>query len=73
MSALGNYAIQYHMYTLLNVANTCMLNTTMFNIDVNECAFENGGCQHDCVNTGGSYSCMCYEGYVLQNDRVSCE
>ena len=44
----------------------------LFNLDVNECAFENGGCHHKCVNSGGSYSCTCHDGYVLQADELSC-
>ena len=41
--------------------------------DVNECAFDNGGCQHDCINSGGSYRCECQQGYILQSDGMSCE
>ena len=35
--------------------------------DVNECSNENGGCQHDCYNTIGSYMCSCHDGYDPSN------
>ena len=41
-------------------------------IDVHECALENGGCQHKCVNRAGSYRCECNTGYILQADGKSC-
>lgn len=31
--------------------------------DVNECVTNNGGCQHHCDNTAGSYGCFCDPGY----------
>lgn len=33
--------------------------------DVNECAVRNGGCHQKCINSPGSYSCMCNTGYEL--------
>lgn len=41
-------------------------------VDVDECARNNGGCQHLCHNIPGSYYCSCFSGYVLQPDRHSC-
>lgn len=41
--------------------------------DMNECALGNGGCDHQCVNTGGSFTCRCNSGYNLQSDRLSCQ
>ena len=42
--------------------------------DVNECdAADKGGCEHDCVNTDGSYRCECEAGYRLANDGHTCE
>lgn len=38
----------------------------VFTSDVDECATNNGGCQHDCTNTMGSYRCSCHNGYVLE-------
>uniref|UniRef100_A0A3Q3JRX3 Growth arrest-specific 6 n=1 Tax=Monopterus albus TaxID=43700 RepID=A0A3Q3JRX3_MONAL len=39
--------------------------------DVDECSKGNGGCDHVCNNTMGSYRCSCHQGYMLV-DRRSC-
>jgi len=31
--------------------------------DINECNLPNHGCEHGCVNTRGSYECLCEKGY----------
>ena len=36
--------------------------------DVNECATQRP-CQHDCVNTHGSYTCQCYSCYTKVGSR----
>ncbi|KAA0704371.1 Bone morphogenetic protein 1 [Triplophysa tibetana] len=41
--------------------------------DVDECSRENGGCQHECVNTFGSYSCQCRSGFVLHSNHHDCK
>ncbi len=42
-------------------------------VDINECVVaDNGGCNQSCVNTPGSYHCLCSEGYALENDNHSC-
>ena len=41
-------------------------------IDIDECYYENGGCQHECTNTDGSYECSCYDGYELNSDGKTC-
>ena len=42
-------------------------------IDDNECADGgNGGCDQICVNSLGSYSCNCLEGFSLAGDGTSC-
>ena len=33
----------------------------------------NGGCQHVCVNTRGSYACECHNGYVLHSNQHDCK
>ena len=35
--------------------------------DIDECSDNNGGCQHNCTNTEGSYYCTCFNGYDLVN------
>lgn len=34
---------------------------------------DNGGCQHDCVNTFGSYICTCHNGYTLHENGRDCK
>ena len=49
-----------------------MFNSILNYTDVNECAYDNGGCQHVCSNSGGSYQCLCNTSYYLQSDGKSC-
>ncbi|XP_041825725.1 bone morphogenetic protein 1-like isoform X1 [Melanotaenia boesemani] len=41
--------------------------------DVDECSKANGGCQHECVNTFGSYSCQCRSGFMLHDNKHDCK
>uniref|UniRef100_A0A8C5FRN7 Metalloendopeptidase n=1 Tax=Gadus morhua TaxID=8049 RepID=A0A8C5FRN7_GADMO len=41
--------------------------------DKDECSHENGGCQHECVNTFGSYTCRCRRGFVLHGNKHDCK
>lgn len=41
--------------------------------DLDECNIKNGGCQHKCINTPGSYHCGCNEGYVLHINKKDCK
>lgn len=41
--------------------------------DIDECASENGGCSHSCVNVPSSYQCTCPEGYALDSDWKTCQ
>lgn len=37
--------------------------------DVDECLTRQHRCQHECVNTEGSYRCMCPPGYIQIGER----
>ena len=41
-------------------------------LDIDECKVNNGGCQQRCVNTVGSYQCLCQAGFVLDEDARKC-
>ena len=43
-----------------------------FIVDYNECAIDNGGCDHKCENYGGYFLCGCDAGYVLHADGKTC-
>lgn len=45
----------------------------VFFTDRDECATNNGGCQHICKNTLGSYACSCHNGFVLHDNRQDCK
>ncbi|KAK2145721.1 hypothetical protein LSH36_661g01026 [Paralvinella palmiformis] len=40
--------------------------------DIDECQYNNGGCQYNCENIIGSYKCTCAAGYVLGEDGMTC-
>ncbi|XP_042905263.1 bone morphogenetic protein 1 [Parasteatoda tepidariorum] len=45
----------------------------LFFTDKDECATNNGGCQHICKNTIGSYACSCHNGFVLHENLHDCK
>ena len=44
----------------------------IISLDVNECEISNGGCQHICINTDGSYICHCRKGFSLNANAKTC-
>ena len=46
-------------------------NTTVSDID--ECTLNINGCDHNCTNTFGSYTCSCRAGCELAANGHSCE
>lgn len=45
----------------------------IFFTDMDECANNNGGCQHECKNTIGSYQCSCHNGFTLHENGHDCK
>ena len=41
-------------------------------VDIDECSTNIHGCQQVCVNTEGSYSCECRDGYALDDNGMTC-
>ena len=41
-------------------------------LDVNKCGMLTGGCQHQCINTNGSYFCRCNDGFFLNGNGKTC-
>ena len=40
---------------------------------MNECStLDRGGCSHDCVNTDGSYECLCPTGFHVSDNLKTC-
>ena len=40
--------------------------------DNDECTTDNGGCEQNCLNNNGSYSCTCSIGYGLDSNQKNC-
>ena len=56
--------------TITMVCN-CINNIIMV-LDTNECGNANGGCEHYCNNTVGSFTCSCNTGFELAEDNLNC-
>lgn len=46
--------------------------TESFILDVDECNERTSNCEQSCVNTQGSYHCVCSPGYQLNTDKHTC-
>lgn len=60
------------LYSALVWAQGWSLSFPLSLSDTDECMFNNGGCQHVCVNTVGSYECLCKEGFFLSDNQHTC-
>jgi hypothetical protein len=59
----------------MHISHSIFFLTSMeynFNVDINECMEGSDRCIHNCQNTEGSYTCICNEGFLLDNDGYSC-
>ena len=67
---MDNYCVIRH-YLLKHSDNILFL--TIFIEDVDECKLATDKCSQKCENTPGGYNCLCFFGFVLKDDRISCE
>ena len=64
--------IVYLIYLFILILILIILNAVS-SLDQDECevGVSNGGCDHFCVNTPGSFVCACRDGYTkLRNGRI---
>ena len=40
--------------------------------DRDECSLNTDHCEHNCINSVGSYTCTCDSGYELASDGLHC-
>ncbi|XP_019620839.1 PREDICTED: uncharacterized protein LOC109467334 [Branchiostoma belcheri] len=64
-------------YLIGDSSSTCRADQSWSNnvpscSDINECSVANGGCDHVCTNTMGTFHCSCVTGYTLDADGYSC-
>jgi len=58
--------------TAVSIERT-MLVTYLLLVDTDECGENNGDCDQICINTAGSYHCLCREGLTLTTDNKTCQ
>lgn len=54
----------------INVCKLPSYSPFFFCTDIDECSFSSYMCQYQCINSPGSYSCECPDGYQLQGNRL---
>ena len=69
---LDMYLILMDQPALVSVLSNLLLVIIIIIIDDDECSRNNGGCEHLCNNTDGSYNCYCINGHVLDDDGLGC-
>ena len=67
-----HHLVAYHAIYLLYIPVTRDLKILCSSIDINECTTSNGGCEHSCTNTIGSFTCSCATGYQLDENGLNC-
>ena len=83
-SKYSNYSIPFHLdiyfaelsimffisYQL--ISHSFHIFRFIFIVDRDECNAGTHDCQQKCVNEYGSFSCSCFYGYQLNNDKKTC-
>ena len=59
-------------YYIESVVQRLWANTCSITVDINECDTANGGCEHNCTNTIGSFICSCDTEYELDENGLNC-
>ena len=62
-------------YNILSL-NNCQLTRShkiCLLLDEDECTLNTDGCDHNCINTPGSFVCTCNSGFFLALDQKTCQ
>ncbi len=63
----------YAIESIIRGASLLSIYDCLPHTDLNECSVNNGGCDGQCTNTQGSYTCSCGSGYELGANGQSCD
>ncbi|KAM7331095.1 hypothetical protein ACRRTK_010284 [Alexandromys fortis] len=69
IARLGNYISQE---PLAFHAKAAQVQNVASDAHIDECAVVNGGCQQRCINTLGTFHCVCDTGYRRHADERTC-
>ena len=61
--------LYYSFYT----HNSKLIMLAYDHTDIDECAESLDNCEHECLNSQGSFTCRCSNKYWLSSDGYSCE
>ena len=56
--------LHFHLITMYTYL---LRHLALMYVDVNECSFNNGGCEQQCINHEGSHVCNCFRGHEMIN------
>ncbi|XP_064010818.1 matrilin-2 isoform X2 [Pogoniulus pusillus] len=74
LRAIGSEPHEEHVFLVANFSQIESL-TSAFQARLcvpHMCSVVEHGCDHFCINTPGSYSCSCKQGYILNADHKTC-
>uniref|UniRef100_A0A672TKL2 Matrilin 2 n=1 Tax=Strigops habroptila TaxID=2489341 RepID=A0A672TKL2_STRHB len=77
LKSIGSEPHEEHVFLVANFSQietlTSAFQTKLCAQDLYYCAFQDHGCEQECVNTDDSYFCRCQEGFRLNPDKKTCK
>ncbi|XP_074919223.1 matrilin-2 isoform X5 [Chelonoidis abingdonii] len=74
LKSIGSEPHEEHVFLVANFSQIETL-TSAFQTKLcvpHVCSITEHGCDHFCINTPGSYTCKCKQGYILNADQKTC-
>ncbi|XP_052603553.1 matrilin-2 isoform X3 [Peromyscus californicus insignis] len=74
LKAIGSEPHKDHVFLVANFSQIESLTSVFQNklCAVHMCSVSEHNCAHFCINTPGSYTCRCRQGYILNADQKTC-